>query len=291
MRSREELLSIIAEKFPHLTAPEQQERKLMELNAAVSERLSEPVLLHTIQFFTNDHPENPYTIPKPHGSGVLLRDGDRFFIATASHVVEDREKTHIGVYTPKKDFFEIGTILNTPTGRSETDNFIDIAIWVVEPEYAEDIAPIDRWYDLRDAVTGHKETLEERYLVVGFPATKVEIKTRRQAIIQSPFKFHTRGRSQTPDGRRARKDESKNFLIEFHKDKIANLKDGRREMAPDPHGISGCGLWYFDEYLQRYRLVGIMTEWKQPQERLPLMMGTRIDYVIDTIRQFWELSH
>ncbi|MDE7181307.1 MAG: hypothetical protein K2N88_08950 [Muribaculaceae bacterium] len=78
-------------------------------------------------------------------------------------------------------------------------------------------------------------------------------------------------------GKLARKDDKFNVLVEFHKKKTADFRRGHREQAPDPFGISGCGLWYNDN--SRLRLVGIMTAWKYPKEHLPLMMGTRIDLV------------
>lgn len=285
MLTRKELLDRIARAYPDLS-PEERSQKLREIEDNVVKILSEHIEHHTIQFWRNDHPENETHRPVPHGSGVLTRLGDRHFIITASHVVEDHDKTVIGVYTQKKDFFQLGPFVNTPTAESENNNNTDIAVWFIEPDIVEDIAPLDWWYDLRDACYEHEESPEQRYLVYGFPATKVDIKLKEKELRQDPFKFQTRGYSHTSEGKRARKNEAINLLVEFHRKKVADVATGHREWAPDPHGMSGCGLWYLDPETRRYHLAGIMIEWKQPEEQLPILMATKIDMAIQAINYY-----
>lgn len=236
---------------------------------------------HSIQFFYNTNPADPENIPFSLGSGVLLRHNSNHYIAIAAHVVEDYEEYHIGVYTRKKDFFELGTICKCKEANDAAKSTLDIAIWYIEPEIAVDIAPIDWWYDVKECLTNHKESRISKYFIYGFPANKIKIIDKTKSIKQYPFKYFTRGYSVSPHAKNAKFNPKFNLLLEFHKKKIIDMRTGNRQTAPDPYGISGCGLWLLDGL--KYRLVGIMTEWKAPTDKIPAFMATKIDYVLDAI--------
>ncbi len=243
--------------------------------------LTAPIEKHTIQFFYNTNPADPDNKPIPLGSGVLLKKNKNSYIVTAAHVVEDFKEKHIGVYTTKKDFFELGTVCKCTEIDDLVKSSLDIAIWYIEPEIANDIAPNDWWYDIKDCLPNHMESDKSKYFIYGHPAKKTEIIDDTKAIIQYPFKFFTRGYSTSPHAKNAHFNPKYNLLLEFHKKKIADTKTGKRQVAPNPYGISGCGLWYLDR--MKYRLVGIMTEWKNPTDNIPAFMATKIDYIIEAI--------
>lgn len=239
----------------------------------IIDRLSKPIEGHSIQFFSNSNPGDPNHKPKPLGSGVLLKYGKNHYITTAAHVLAELGQTHIGVYTRVKDFFEVIS--------SSMIESSDIAVWKVEPDHAVDIAPEDWWYPIEKSIFNHNEVSEEKYFIYGFPAKKYKIDPQSKAIIQYPLRYFTRGYSSSPHARNANYDPNINLLMEFHKNKIRDIKTGIKETAPDPYGMSGCGLWFLDEH--GFRLAGIMTEWKQPKEHIPALMGTRIDEVFKLI--------
>lgn len=253
--------------------------------------LSSEIELHTIQFFSNSNPGDQNHKPESLGSGVLIKHGEKHYIATAAHVLGNTEGDHIGVYTRKKDFFEIGT-----TCKSDPE-LIDVGVWYVEPDLAADMAPEDWWYPIEESVSHHTEVDEEKYLIYGFPATKSSIDLDTKEIHQNPFKYLTRGYSSTPQAKKANVNEEISFLLEFHKDKIRDVRTNRREHAPQPYGMSGCGLWYFDGI--KFRLVGIMTEWRQPIDKLPALKATKIEFVLGAIlhlesilnKDFSSLNH
>ena len=282
MLTRKALLDRIAWANPDLS-PEQHLQKLREHEDKGVKEQSKHIEHHTIQIWRYDHPKNENHRPVPQGSGVLTRLGDRHFIITASHVVEDHDKTAICVYTRKNYFFQLGLFVNTPTAQSESNNNTDIAVWPIESEIVEDIAPLDWWYDLSDACFKHEESPEQRYMVYGFPATKVDIKLKEKKLRQNPFKFRTRGYSHTPEGKMVQKNEAINLLVEFHRKKVADVATSHREWAPDPHGMSGCGLWYLHPETRKYHLAGIMIEWMQPK---PILMATKIDMALKAISDY-----
>lgn len=247
----------------------------------VLNRLTAPIEKHTIQFFNNSNPANPDNKPTSRGSGVLLKHNTNHYIATAAHVIENSEDNHFGVYTQTKDFFELGTSCMCKEANDPDKTSLDIAVWYIEPEIADDIAPRDWWYDVENCLINHSESSEERYFIFGFPAKKIELCEDTKAIVQYPFKFHTRGYSTSRHAGKAHFNPKYNLLLEFHKKKIEDIKTGMRQTAPDPYGISGCGLWFLDE--GEYRLVGIMTEWKNPTEGIPAFMATKIDSVVNAI--------
>lgn len=242
------------------------------------EQLTKPIENHSIQFFYNSNPSDPETRPLSLGSGLLLRHKTNYYIATAAHVVDSFEEKHIGVYTRTADFFELGSICKCIEADDSFKSTIDIAIWYIEPEIVADIAPIDWWYDVKECIINHVESTESKYYIYGFPAKKIAINKTTMEIVQYPFKFFTRGYSSSMHARKAHFNPKYNLLLEFHKKKIADLATQRRQTAPAPYGISGCGLWFLDGF--KYRLVGIMTEWKTPNERIPAFMATKIDYVL-----------
>lgn len=246
--------------------------------AQIIDRAAAPIEQHTIQFFSNSNPGDPENLPVSLGSGVLLKHGDHHYIATAAHVLEPRKHTHVGVYTREKDFFEV------IDAHTIDIDLIDIAVWYIIPEHAAGIAPEDWWYPIENSLFNHREEPLDKYLVFGFPAKKYKIDKKTNAITQYPFKFLTRGYSASPHTNHANYDPRLNFLMEFHKTKTRDVKSGRRENAPDPYGMSGCGLWNFNG--NEFRLVGIMTEWKQPKEHIPALMGTRIEHVMRAITDF-----
>lgn len=242
------------------------------------EQLTKPIENHSIQFFYNSNPSDLENRPISLGSGLLLRHKTNFYIVTAAHVVEDFEGKHIGVYTRTADFFELGSICKCIEADDPFKSTIDIAIWYIEPEIVADIAPFDWWYDVKECIINHVESAESKYYIFGFPAKKIDINESTKAIVQYPFKFFTRGYSTSAHVRNVHFNPKYNLLLEFHKKKIVDLATQRRQTAPDPYGISGCGLWFLDGL--EYHLVGIMTEWKTPIERIPAFMATKIDYVI-----------
>lgn len=284
MMTEDELLEKIRIGFPELKTEKERRNKLQQIEKKLIDRLSSPIKRHTIQFYRNDYPQNEYHPPRPYGSGVMLKLDGEYYIATASHVLKDHEKIIIGVYTRTDGYYQVGTVINTLPTESGGNDLADLAVWAVETDIALQIAPDDWWYDLLDAISNHQETPEYRYLVYGFPITKTDVKIRTQELRQDPFRFHTRGYSHTGEGKRAEKNEKINLLVEFHKDKVMDVATGQRQQAPYPYGMSGCGLWYYDGI--RYRLVGIMNEWKQPKEHIPALMGTRIDLILQAIRWY-----
>ncbi len=254
----------------------------------IKDYLATPIERHSIQFFYNTNPRDSENKPKPLGSGILLQHGGNYYIATAAHVVEDIDKQHIGVYTRTKDFFELGTICKCANADDPQRSILDIAIWYIEPEIVIDIAPLDWWYDVNDCLLNHKETQKSQYYIYGFPAKKIKINKDTKAIVQYPFKFFTRGYSASKHVKRVQFNPKYNLLLEFHKKKIIDVRTQKRQMAPDPYGISGCGLWFLIGL--KFRLVGIMTEWLTPTYKIPAFMATKIDYVIDAIEYLESIN-
>lgn len=246
--------------------------------------LTKEIEKYSIQFFNNGNPGNPELKPISLGSGVLLKHDSNHYIATAAHVVDNSDVFHIGVYTREKNFFEIGTTCKCKEANDETKSTLDIAIWYIEPEIVEEIAPLDWWYDVNWCLKNHTESNISKYYIYGFPAKKIKINEKTKAIEQYPFKYFTRGYSCSPNAKNVNYNPKFNLLLEFHKNKIIDIRTNKRQTAPDPYGISGCGLWYLDGL--KYRLVGLMTEWKTPTDKIPALMATKIDYVLAAIDFF-----
>lgn len=250
-------------------------------------RMYDFVLRHTIGIYRHDVDENlGRAIGRPEfiGSGVLIEHNGNHYLASAGHILKDvaDPNAHYGVFTCDKEFLEPGEAkFVNPTSGYRDDDMIDVGVWRIPSEFVQDIEKSHAFLSSSLILRNHREIPHYNYLCVGYPATKIDVDSKRRVVVESPFKLCTRGVSDTAEGKNAIHNPDYNYLLEFHRDKFRNA-DGARYIAPIPKGISGGGVWYFDKDA-RPRLAGILIEWKMPEERLPMLMATRIDFVMEII--------
>ena len=254
---------------------------------------------YSIQLFHNDMPRWEQSPPEPVGTGVLIKYEDGYFIASAAHVLQpyatkqkrnsDREESDYddsqeaflslenigfyygGFYYPIKE----ATYTNIT---DEVEDLIDVVVIKLEIETVEELSG-KQFVDYNLMEFNHAIVAQNRYYVYGYPAEWTDLKSDK--IICKPLKMTTQGiDASTVEGLKF--DGQYNFLIGYNPKGLADKEDNVLDIS-SPNGISGCGLWYYGTDGQ-LKLVGIMTENKNAKEKLPFMMATRIDTVVDIIK-------
>ncbi len=219
---------------------------------------------------------------KSHASGVLIHYGREYYLLTAAHVVDGIDIQHICIPQHGKNSF---TILGGEWHRVEPlidreDDKIDLAFLHLDEESVSLIR--DEEYDfLEENHIGLNHILKNYscYLILGFPASKSKYNKYKNTISEKRFAYTTKtiSPSNWPNGLY---DKNRNICLVRDEKGIDQLT-GQVCQMPDPRGISGGGLWYFDDLNSTYKLVGIMIEYKKT-----IYVATKIDLFIKAISEY-----
>jgi len=191
------------------------------------------------------------------GTGVYIRNGTRYFLATANHVIHGLDPSQVVVPTGIGSFSSIQPRSCISTNEEKGD----IALYeLIEPLALFSYIDYENVRDL---------TVDGRHIyMMGFPATRVSRRSRGQIefeqriVLTRPVK----------DGHHHFRhfNERANFVCDFKKERVLNGK-GNLVTFPDPYGMSGGGVFeafYSQAHtLLGHTLVGIMTEWNPSKKR------------------------
>lgn len=233
-----------------------------ETDKLVKDLIGSDLLRFTIQFFYKT--ENGL---RPFGTGVLAFIHDIHFILTASHVadylIEDSNQLFIRV-DKKKYINVIGDVKYTDIDKSQG---IDLAYIKIDSEM---ISPLSKPYKFLtiDKITKHNRMLDaSNYCVLGFPETNIKFDNQ---ILETGASFYLTSATNENPYKYYGYDKSDFILVDM-KGKGIDIETGdKKKVNTHFYGISGCGLWFIDfnqdpktnEYWLDYRLIGIMTEFK-----------------------------
>lgn len=258
----------------------------------------------TVPLFHNDKPEWEKSVPELVGFGVLVELDDACYIITAAHVVQDYalkkprnpNKTeddyddpseayltlnNIGLYY-NESYYPLQRVVFTNTENGRVENNIDLAVIFIDIDSANELKQSFTFITVDRIKLNHNINSENRYYIVGYPASGADIVQTTNKIELMPFEYVTNG-VLPHDLSGIECDLSYNLLVFYDKRKIVDSRSGQRFQDFAPQGISGCGLWYNDGGMF-LKLIGVMIEDKSIKEDHPLMMATRIDEVVAIIR-------
>lgn len=229
--------------------------------------------------------------PKPCGTGVFVEIESNYFMLTAAHVTDEIE---IYVRTGKNDILKLGGdfICNRVANQDERkkDKY-DIAIVKLDDVSYNKIKDIFDFIPKEQLGINHMDIQSPQYSVVGFPASKSKFNKFKKSIKSSPFIYST-----SPEIDSVYDDlkynRHFNIIVEFQKENLINHVSKEKAVAPDLYGMSGGGLWFIPigQTKNNYKklLVAIMTDW--PTKNRNVMIGTRIDFFTEIIRQKYQLD-
>jgi hypothetical protein len=199
------------------------------------------------------------------GSGVCVRIGDRYLIATAKHNLQDDnghalQISDIEVRSRGEKFGEPITVC-----RVGLSPFADLAWLEMNPEAS--IRPRLAFATLGD-LASLREDEQRACFLLGYPAAMAE---KPDSVQQCPLLESTC--MGTVSIVPANRGEQETFTIEWppHDGSLG-------DSLPEPYGISGAGVWSVprhDEYrvwsAERATLVGIETAWRGNHKELVVM--------------------
>lgn len=232
-------------------------------------------------------------IPIAHGSGVFVDvDGEKFLF-TAAHVVESKME-EVSIPVGKKEVITLGgTWLINAVKQHRNEDQIDISILRLSNDSIEKLKGKYSFITEDQLGINHEFKTIPIYSVFGFPATKSKYNSHKKEIKSSPFLLHTQAESHDLY-RELGYDEKTNIIVKYDRKNINNLHNLKKMTGPDPHGLSGCGLWQtpyglsiFNEDSD-YQLVAIMIEYRT--EKGGHLVGTRIDIFTEILRQNFSLN-
>jgi hypothetical protein len=206
------------------------------------------ILLHSVPILSRINPNSA----EFKGTGIYLKKGERYFIATAHHVISRFELHNILI--PKMP----GSLSSIPYKQMiATNNLVtDIALFELS-EKLETYSPLDF------GQVGGIENNENYVCLVGFPNSKVK-KLRTSMSLSFEPRFFLTKILDNKEKYFSEFDPKVNFVCDFKKKNILH-GDGNIQTAPDPYGMSGGGayevIYSSDNELISYKLIGIMTKW------------------------------
>jgi hypothetical protein len=120
---------------------------------------------------------------------------------------------------------------------------------------------------------------------LGYPETRNKLKWRRpeDKITPSPIVYSLQ-KSPPEHFQKYQLDKEQNLLVHFQKKRSKSDK-GLRIQAPDPHGMSGGGLWRYRRYdvsgtadgpAPDFKLVGVLIEWRKNPEGLLVTRASQL---------------
>lgn len=197
------------------------------------------------------------------GSGTCIRIGGRFFIATAAHVIKDRDPKHHFIVTPVLSNMGLMIVGGGHRGGGDYDED-DVGWLELAPQAA---ASADRcWLDVHRVRT-HSTGVGEQLVVIGSPVSEQE----REDRSDGSFNLTTStpwgaGRAlHLKEDLRATPDLERRIYIDWPR--IVDTVAGTRYENPPAPGMSGGGIWLTqlgrpDWRPDQIQLIGIENAWR-----------------------------
>jgi hypothetical protein len=238
--------------------------------------------------------------PVQNGTGVLLQIGHAAFILAAAHVLDYPAIHEIHYVTADEQgqsvplHFKKVVTSPVPPGSQPKDSDMrdddpwDIGIAELAPETADKLRTYWRFAQLREIDAAG--TIQGTFLVAGYPFALTETKTAERNTETKMLKYITG----IYDGEREQQDNDAELLLDYPEQSLT--ADSAATTAPQPKGLSGCGIWRLSESIQPLtqwkasdiRLVGIQHRWRSSRRYL---VGTPIRHAMQLIYKYYPELH
>ncbi len=251
------------------------------LDVAIEEAVSF-LLKFSIPLYRNDRKGRPEMI----GTGFFVRDGNRNFLISAAHVLDQAKNTGLYFYI-KPDITRhcSGQLLRTKGENNRGKDLIDIGVLYLtdgfEPPYPEvDKFPMDLSY-LRP---NYRPRTKKNYITIGFPVSKNKIKNQPREAIAKPYAYENEPIEEQAYSAHGL-DPNIHIALKFD-EREGYASDGSKQNFPHPRGMSGSPIIVLydetgDDDFRVFPVVGVFTSYRKLQR---IAFGTDIQYVIDAIR-------
>lgn len=232
--------------------------------------------------------------PEPHATGVFIKICETHFLFTAAHVAE-KLQDQISVGIDPNTALTLGgewTINELKDSQKREEDKIDIAILKLDQESIDKVKKQYSFLDENQLGINHKLMELPYYTAIGFPASQNKHNKHKNQLNSKPLIYNT-----IPAENKMYVvmdcNISSNIIVKYSKKNMINNETNMKVTGPDPHGMSGGGLWFVQTQLLNEsenvdkKLVSILTEWSSKKN---IWISTRIDVFTEVIRKKYDLK-
>lgn len=237
---------------------------------------------YVIPLYAIDENNERYSL----GSAVLLKIKDKKFLSSAAHVFDENKnpKNPTNIEIPGKNtFIPIpGQVLKTglPASGKREDDPYDIAVVQLNDDIAEQLNHHE-FLTINQVDPSDKPYKQSLYTFTGYPGTKQKM-PKGDALTLEPVRYTSMPLppEKYPSGFQL----GPHHAIDFDKKKMI-ARNGKLQTPPDPHGVSGGGLFRLGTFNEIKNgqatptLVGIAIE-TQPG----CLLATNITFALELIK-------
>jgi hypothetical protein len=217
-------------------------------------------------------------VPEGIGSCVLVRLDSDLYAFTAAHVLRDAGDAQL--FAPPEG--KGGKLRPLPRYTehlcsSGNRNDLDVAVLVLP---ASELGPFQQRVFLVGAEIDQDDRPDDQagesfYFVVGYPASRTQIKVSGLHIDQRLFQFATHPVLDAAEYEHERLPQADHLLLDFDHNEIS--AGGNRLTPPKLQGASGGGIFHITKKTKQGPLVAIAT---QNRRHSTLIVGTRIKHFL-----------
>lgn len=182
----------------------------------------------------------------PAASSVLIRTLKNYYLITAAHVLIHNPKDSVVILDPGNAAITVSgeSVLSEIEGNEASDR-TDIAVIKLHRDLFSAIDNLGKeFYDITNYNLDNYSS-EDFYILYGYPISKTKFDMPKKTIKTMPFKFLT-----METKKKIKKiDRPWTLQIGFTKNKISRLNTNELNQAPNPVGLSGGGVWSFENII------------------------------------------
>jgi len=199
-----------------------------------------------------------------HSSAVLLKiEGDHYLI-TAAHCLSQGGKTiQVSILDENGVPHLIKGLVAIQRGESDS---IDVAVVKLSDKSVQAVSKAYAFIDATCQVMLNDNIKHQTdYLIVGYPNSGTRIDNKKRKVRYSPL-VHISQSASPEVCTKLNVNHSVSLLLSYNQRKSTFIERKELNMAPDPIGISGGGLWYIPRYDLpavegvQYLLCGVLVE-------------------------------
>jgi hypothetical protein len=226
-------------------------------------------------------------------SSILLGVGTTRFLVTAAHVVDEflGKAFYAGGKHGIVQLAGTWVLTRIPHGGRKQDH-IDVALLRLSEKAAQQL-DLDCIFPEETEPAFQpdpRRVIGTHYICVGFPQGLQSTWMEGGALTRPKHRYWHLKPGAAPETLGAPYNRIDNLVLSF--DKVGVKDDGEMFTAPDPVGMSGCGVWACNGLaglsLHSARLVGVCTTWLPERDAI---IATRIGHHLNVAEHFDKLAH
>lgn len=246
-------------------------------------KFTDEIATHTVQLWLVV--EDSADKAKPWGTAVLVEAHGKHYLTTAAHIMDGIDVKKLAFWD-EQDLVQVSGQAVFLSNQAEINKMGDVAVWELSEDATAALLKHYVFLPFDRVKLNHKIETRERYFLLGYPVSKTKKLYKSKTIPIKTMKFFTCGIVSQRKMKHNNLDPLVNFMLDFHRRKAQTVGGDNRQIVhlPDPHGMSGCGLWYLDDD-KIARLVGVMIGYNHTDT---ILIASRIDLTTEIIRKSFD---